>query len=378
MGRQRKQTVPQVMLSLDFGGSGLKGIAQTLKENSQVLYMEPEVFPATLESLKDKTDSNLSHAYPENLAWVGVGNEYRAVGYLATSRYHANAGLSKKKYSQAVYRTLAALWVVQQKLALPPQFEVMVAALLPPGEFEDSKLLLEMLREALAAFETPTGTMTVRLSQFQCYPEGAGVYLLYSRTVGEAIKRTVCAVVMVGYRNASVLVSRRGVVDRGRTIDLGMVRLVELVQQRTSGLKSEPLLKAIALAGEQPQAKHFLGLTEPGTSPEVRREEAEKIVEAVISARREYVTVLTIWLSEVLPIPSLDEVVLAGGTADYVRTELDKHFPAIPVKWHGGFKMPASFNEQWLGNRLADVYGLSLVLAEGVLGQAKGEVSVYV
>ncbi|MGH2412836.1 MAG: hypothetical protein ACRDEA_03900, partial [Microcystaceae cyanobacterium] len=150
--------------------------------------------------------------------------------------------------------------------------------------------------------------------------------------------------------------------DKGKTIDLGMVRLVEWVQEKTSGLKAALLLKAIADGGEQPQLKHFLDLTESGASSQVRRAEAEKIVEAVRAARKEYVTALTSWLAEVLSTGELDEVVFCGGTADYVRTELDGHFPATPVKWHGGFKMPNGMNPSGLGNRLADVYGLSRVL----------------
>lgn len=362
MGRRKKVAAPRVMVSLDFGGSGLKAIAKNSQGESLVVYMEPELIEASVESLRQKTQGSLHQADPENLAWVGVGDEYRAVGYLAGSRYHANAGLSKKKYSTAVYRTLAALWVIGQKLKLKESFEVSLGVLLPPGEFEDSQLLLDELLKALQQFETPTGKMTVILRDFLSYPEGAGVYLLHCLSEGEKIKKTVGAVVMVGYRNASVLVSRRGVIDNGKTIDLGMVRLVELVQQKTSGLKTTPLLKAIAISGEQPQVKHFLGLTELGRSSEVRRAEADKIVEAVISARTEYITALGSWLTEVLPLQELDEVVFCGGTADYLKSQLDSCFPATPVKWHGEFKMPSDWGQQWLGNRLADVYGLSLAL----------------
>jgi hypothetical protein len=363
MGRRKKVAASQVSVSLDFGGSGLKAIAANEQGKSLVIYMEPEVIEASAESLKEKTKS-LAHAYPENLAWVGVGEDYRAVGYLAASRYYANAGLSKKKYTLALYRTLAALWAIAYKFDLPLSLTVRLGVLLPPGEFEDSALLLDELLKALKEFDTPTGKMSVKLLDFVCYPEGAGVYLMHCRQAGEAIKRSVSAVIMVGYRNASILISRRGAIDNGRTIDLGMARLVELVQQKTSALKTAPLLKAIAASGEQPQVKHFLGLTEVGGSPQARRTEAEKIVEAVINARAEYLRALGSWLAEVLPLQELDEVVFCGGTTDYLKTQLDSYFPATPVKWHGGFEMPSDWGQQGLGNRLADVYGLSLALQD--------------
>ncbi|MGH2414152.1 MAG: hypothetical protein ACRDEA_10770 [Microcystaceae cyanobacterium] len=41
MGRPKKQRDPQVLVSLDFGGSGLKGIFQKASGEFQVLYMEP-------------------------------------------------------------------------------------------------------------------------------------------------------------------------------------------------------------------------------------------------------------------------------------------------------------------------------------------------
>ena len=67
------------------------------------------------------------------------------------------------------------------------------------------------------------------------------------------------------------------------------------------------------------------------------------------------------WLTEVLPNKNeLDEVIICGGTADYLREELDSVFPTTPIVWHGGVEVPQTLNEQWLGNRLADVWALSV------------------
>ncbi len=142
MGRPKRIVPPSMILTLDFGGSGLKGIVQTPDGTPQALYMEPEVCPANLSSLREKTEGNLGSAYPENIAWVGALGEYRAVGYLAASRYNANAGLSRKKYESAFYKILAAIWVAKEKLKLPDGGSVSLALLLPPGEFSVRWLLL--------------------------------------------------------------------------------------------------------------------------------------------------------------------------------------------------------------------------------------------
>lgn len=366
MGRPKRIVPPSMILTLDFGGSGLKGIVQTADGTPQALYMEPEVCPANLSSLREKTEGNLGSAYPENIAWVGALGEYRAVGYLAASRYNANAGLSRKKYESALYKILAAIWVAKEKLKLQSKVRVALALLLPPGEFEDSELLLQMLKEALPEFLTPTGTMSCTLTSYECFPEGGGIYLNYCKQVGEAIKRSVIAVVSVGYRNASVLVSRRGVVDKGKTTNLGMVRLVELVMERTSGLNAQSLVSAIAAAGNDLSAKHFWKLA-TSSNQAARQAEVDKMISAIEKSRLEYAIALTSWLSEVLPgKEELDEVIICGGTADYLKKELDLHFPATPIVWHGGVEIPAYLNAQWLGSRLADDWSLSVYHAAKV------------
>lgn len=92
-----------------------------------------------------------------------------------------------------------------------------------------------------------------------------------------------------------------------------------------------------------------------------RDTEIEKIISAVHSSRAEYAIALINWLKEVLPSKNeLDEAIICGGTADYLRQELDAVFPATPVIWHGGVEIPLTLNEQWLGSRLADVWALSV------------------
>jgi hypothetical protein len=211
----------------------------------------------------------------------------------------------------------------------------------------------------------------------------------YCKQAGESINRSAIALVMVGYRNASVLVSRRGILDRGKTTNLGMSRMVELVMERTSGLQEQPLISAIVAAGVDPKPTHFLPLVSSGDCTKrnaqgdcsLRDDQIEKIIAAVRIARNEYAIAkrcclqqiaLTLWLREVLPQSGdLDEAIVCGGTADYLRDELDAVFPATPVVWHGAVTIPSKLNEQWLGNRLADVWALSVYHSAKVKAQAR-------
>lgn len=357
MGRLNYLAYPQLTLTMDFGGSGTKGIVQIRGGKPTAIWMEPSVIEAPYSSLAFQT-RNLGNAYPENTAWVGIGDDYRAVGYLARSIYSATPRLKPRKYELALFKTLAVVWAIKQKFKLSDSFDISLVLLLPPGEFEDSALLKPMLKEALAEFDTPTKKINANLIGYECFPESGGIYAMYCKNTGEAIRRKVIALVMLGYRNASVIISRRGILNRGKTGKLGMIKMVDLVIEGTSGLEAEELLEAIVTAGNDPKPQHFCHLC---SSDNLRDAQVEKILSVVNSSRAEYAIALMSWLTEVLPSKNeLDEVIICGGTADYLREELDTVFPTTPIVWHGGVEIPPNLNEQWLGNRLADVWALSV------------------
>ena len=79
MGRLNYLAYPELTLTMDFGGSGTKGIVQIRGGKPRAIWMEPSVIEAPYTSLAFQT-RNLGNAYPENTAWVGIGSDYRAVG----------------------------------------------------------------------------------------------------------------------------------------------------------------------------------------------------------------------------------------------------------------------------------------------------------
>jgi len=358
-------SAPLVVIALDFGGSGTKGI-YSLYESSQAhsLFMEPEVGDVTVESIKTYEQNLMGATEPENRAWVSVNGKTLAVGYLAQSKYYANAGLAELKYERAVYKTLAAIWVVKEKLKLPPKIRIALCVLLPPGEFENKVEFEQLVRTFSADFLAGGIKMQVECVMFKCLPEGAGIFLSHQKRVGEALKQRVCAVVMVGFRNASVLISYRGIVSReGKTSDLGMVRMVEKVVAATSGQTVERLTSAIASGGSDIDTRPLVRVLR-SRSREGRTSELTTIVKAIRLARHEYVAVLTSWLDQVVPL-DVEEILFCGGTADYLKKELNSHYPATPCIF-SGLSVPRSLDKHSLGSRLADVYGAFLYFDERV------------
>ncbi|MEG4367615.1 hypothetical protein Q5692_38835 [Microcoleus sp. C2C3] len=258
---KKKSSIPDAILAIDFGGLSTRVFCQSSQAGSKAssFVMESQVGPVSQDIANCFTQPNLASASPENIAWVAIGNECRAVGYLAAAQFNAHIGLAGLKYSSALYKALAALWVVSRKLDLGNQFSAAISVFLPPGEFNDSKQFFELLSQYSASFETPTGKLSVTLDKTQALQEGGGIALIHNSNLGSAFKQRVTAFVMVGFRNASVIVSARGAVGKGKTSDLGMVRLVDLVQERTSNYDASRLALSIAQAGVSYNRPYFQG-----------------------------------------------------------------------------------------------------------------------
>ena len=355
---KKKPSIPDAILAIDFGGLSTRVFCQSSQAGSKAssFVMESQVGPVSQDIANSFTKPNLASASPENIAWVAIGNECRAVGYLAAAQFNAHIGLAGLKYSSALYKALAALWVVSRKLDLGSQFSAAISVFLPPGEFNDSKQFFELLSQYSASFETPTGKLSVTLDKTQALQEGGGIALIHNSNLGSAFKQRVTAFVMVGFRNASVIVSARGAVGKGKTSDLGMVRLVDLVQERTSNYDAPRLALSIAQAGVSYNRPYFYRIAR-NREDAARDREVDQLIEAVKLSRFDYARMLSHWINEVLP-PDLDEIVFCGGTSEYMKSELRNQFSHYSLSWHAGITVPKTLDPDGLGCRIADVYGL--------------------
>jgi hypothetical protein len=186
--------------------------------------------------------------------------------------------------------------------------------------------------------------------------EGGGIALIHNSNLGSAFKQRVTAFVMVGFRNASVIVSARGAVGKGKTSDLGMVRLVDLVQERTSNYDAPRLALSIASSGVSYNRPYFYRIAR-NREDAAKDREVDQLIEAVKLSRFDYARMLSHWINEVLP-PDLDEIVFCGGTSEYMKPELRNQFSHYSLSWHAGITVPKTLDPDGLGCRIADVYGL--------------------
>lgn len=359
----KSNSLVDITVSLDFGGSGSKIIYEGIGGSTASLFMEPEVAAVTQLSIAS-TQNRLGATDPENACWVQCKAGYFAVGYLARSKYYGNAGLHELKYERAVYKTLGAIWAIKERLKLPASLRIVLAVLLPPGEYENASQFEQLVRSALLDYQTPTGSMNVELACFKCFPEGAGIYLRYLNACGDTLKRKISCFAMIGYRNSSVLIQERGAVEGGISSDLGFVRMVEKVVAHSSGQTVERLTPAIVASGINIEPTPLLKLAR-STTKEGRASEVQSMVMAIKIAREEYVASLISWLDSVIPADA-NEIVFCGGTADYIRNELRDRYLGKTVSWNAGMGIPADLDILGLGSRLCDVYGVFLCVSNEV------------
>jgi hypothetical protein len=374
MSRKKKNAFPDLLIVLDLGGSLTKVVYMGSDKQPKSLCMEPEVLELPKVSLQsyESQKMGMDAALPADRAWVGSDEKFYAVGYLAREQFNGNAGLSQLKVERAAPKALAAVWAASVDLQLGNEFSAAVGVLLPPGEFENALRVREAIEQGLKAFETPNGTLNVTLAHWDCKPEGAGVYLMHTCNRDSAlIKDKSIAVVMVGFRNASILLSQRGAVTKRITSELGFIKLLKKVIEKTSGLDVNHLAESISRAGDPPSFDALFPVLR-STDELQRKDEVLELRKAIMTSRQEYTSSLTSWFKEVLP-QRLDEVVLCGGTSDYLKQELSNHFKRTTIVWHG-VELPSGLSQERLGNRMCDAFGLYEFLRNAIWAEVSQSV----
>lgn len=347
-----------LIVAIDFGGSSTKAIYATPNEISSPtsLVMNPEAAQISPTSLEQLQATQLFKPAPEHGAWVKLGDDYWVVGTLA-KRFHAHAGLNQLKFERALYKTLAAIWVIQQRLQFSHELHVSLSCLLPPNEYEDRSRFEQQLRSALARFETPSGVLKVKLEHFDCQPEGAGIAIRYANSHKDRFATQRIAIAMLGHRNASVIAFEHGALSIFKSSNLGFIRCLEQIEQRSSGQEPERLLSAIVewVASKMQSEEAFVAIAR-ATQPSNRAEEAKHLATITRQARTDYIRTFTSWLQEAMP-NSADEWIFAGGTTNLIATDLVKHF-GKRLSFHADVEIPETIDTDGLGHRLSDVWAL--------------------
>lgn len=331
--------------------------------------MDPQIIHLpqdSIESLK-RTDA-LNAAAPENDAWLSFKKSSETcyvLGHLAR-RFHGGPKLDQLKYEQGSAKLLAMIGAIIQKEGLTADVKISVCALLPFGEYVNRDQFASEFRKEAKNYYFRGQKINLDVEKFKVLPEGCGFIANIMRHRSETwlASRTI-VVLMCGHRNTSLIVFEKGALsEKSQTTELGFVRMVESVVQRTSLNEADAITKSIFRAGVDISAKNpELRLLIRAYEQKNFEQEAQQIADVVESARQEYWILLKDWLKSASP-KELDELIIAGGAAHYLKDELDQFFAWAEPAWSTGIvpdqmqKMFSQFSDDSLLSRFRDVYAL--------------------
>jgi hypothetical protein len=349
-----KSDLKKIVITIDMGGSKTKAIVQEYPEGSPVvLLLDSEVADVAKASI----ESVEAEGNPDSRAWVGIGGEYYALGELARRRFGGISQLRELKYSLAVPKICGTIWQALEKLNLDNDVAVYLSILLPPGEVQDSEQVQTRLRDAFRGFDTPAGKMRVKMLRCDVASEGSGVFFHHRRVLGDNMPAQMY--VMLGYRNASIFTVRGGVPSAGITKNFGMSWLVDNFTSYASGLcpDNPNIVEILVEAGVSCDSLVLQKLSRKRKREEIQLD-GELMSKALLLARDEYWRALVRWLRSKMD-EDIEEVIFCGGTADYIRPEIEAYFQkeGSKVSWHGDIFIPDEISSA-MGNRMADVYAL--------------------
>lgn len=346
-------TMPKIVASFDLGGSHNRGIVQIYPEGVPiVIAMSPEV--------ADVSRDSIAHSFTQvrlDSTWVGIGNEYYVLGAVAKEAFFGTPALKELKFHYGLPKIAGLFWLASWQLGLNQPMEAFAQLLLPGGEIADGKDLGKTLSLKLnKGVKTPNGQLKVKLLNFSTSPEGSGIMSYRRRALGSEFDKKSIGLLMLGYRNASFLLSSKGNLAKFETTDLGMSWLVHQFVERTAvGLSKDDFRLAHLLVQAQNGNQNALRSISRKATPSGVESDLKLFNSVLAPLVDDYCRAIIRWVKN---LAVLDEVLICGGTADLIRAPLTQYFESvgIPIVWNGGVQIPKGLDTQGLENRIADVW----------------------
>lgn len=344
--------LPHLLVSIDPGASSIKVVGSMAGDDACIpLTIEPYC----LEVINPSPNSD----FDENSVWVKLGLTSYALGNLAIAKYDCPLEIKPLKIQSIVPKICAAIAVMHRKFNLPEKFDLSISSVLPPGEFIYASDLQTMLSKAFRKIVTPAGVLKPTLRSMSIHPEGFGV-MSWHRSIGMAKTRDI-GVIMLGFRNASVIFSRKGQLTKPRSSMYGFHAVLEKISAMSGVNYAESELIV-------PVWRYLIDGDESGFKRVATSDfdlEMSKIRPAITEAMTEYRRNLEAWLKGAMQ--QTDVVVLCGGNADYIGKSMNpfleqyiQELPSgYPIFRHIGISsIPAEIKDTGIPERFLDIYCL--------------------
>lgn len=374
--------VTTLTLVIDPGTSCTKSIyLKSRRDKPKHLISSAVICPTLIEPRLEETYIKL----PDDEHYYLVGD--------SAVQAKVRSSVRQLKSESLIPKALGVIGQIAQEESLPKQFKLKLTLLLPMSEANDQEFVHSELLKALKDFNYSGVSYQVEDSSIGFRPEGSGVYTYLSRTVSaDTIKNQICAYLMFGYRNTSLLLIENGKFNHrdSHSTDLGFYNYLDLVVEYSSGLYRHDIQQAIITKASYGVAQNCQQVIQGFTSQirledlirstNIKYQERERasISAAIGRANDEYWQLLSHWLQEMLPpLGQLDRVIYCGGSTSFIETLIQQFFK----DWQGDLLntntmsiqmldqldlspvAQSKFIEQYLPIRLADAWGEFVRLA---------------
>jgi hypothetical protein len=275
-------------------------------------------------------EPQLEDALSTEKLWIEYGNRQFLLGEIARDKPGGSIlTFGEKKYERAVRFTLAALGYLRKTVNLDWATPLRLGLLLPFEEYQDKESAEELLRYHLSGYQWCGETVRFNLEEFICCPEGAGIY---AKCGSETVRRSL--VIILGYQDATALHVLDGDPDdtRSQTVLLGMSTLIQSIKKGYSVRDELRLAQALVEVAEQKSDQPLQQLIQ-ANDENIRANELTRLKNAIQKSRKQYLGALRKWLERHLY--DVDEVLISGGTALYLKPEIDQWFKEWAIQHRG-------------------------------------------
>jgi hypothetical protein len=386
----------ELSITIDYGTSMVRAIYRypSQKYNGangitkdRLLLMQPNILLIN-NCLVEKYSQKQSGARPENNAWVEIGEDGEelpsktyAVGLFVENIVAANNHhLEITKHNNALVFVAAVIGAIAKRHYLKNRLSVNLMMLLPYNEYELREVLHRGIENVLREFKFCGSTYSVEITSIKTAFEGYGLLCRGRSTNKDARLQKagdlVLGILMIGYRDASLIVFVRGNPIIHEVNQFGMYKLLALIANGCSAQPTAALARALCRyqKAKTEEAKHLALKPVLQTNRSVLMQETERknLEEAISQSLSQYIHIISNYLQMKLSSCHVDEWLIGGGTACYLGNRLSSillsiartnQMPLPKIEWGTQLEKVARvlFEEQikceGLEYRLSDLIG---------------------
>jgi hypothetical protein len=333
-----------LFLAIDYSSTGPKFLYGHSTNELFSAVIPPQVISDVTESILNSSQCEDGTDY----SVIRLGEQVYMTGQAASNFSNGAVYLRQTKINKAIPQTLSAIAYAAQALNLGNKITLELKCLLPAGEIGDDRSRLEQdIIEAAKSFGTLRNKYRCKVKIFFCQPEGAGLLNKFSALREKPLAELSVGILSLGYRNAGFFSVINGHPGHYRSPRLGFNTLIERFRSKVGGLDGEDITKGLSKYLETGDQKNLEYIARFG-------KDINEIAAKVEEARNSYCADLKQDIRE--HIPSVDEIVIGGGSAQTLRKHLQSCLVQDSVYFHAGLGKAWDYPESLKAKLKDDMY----------------------